>query len=250
MTGRRRFMAISPEAEADIAKQAYQAVMQEYGNSMLPASDPRTKLVMRVMKRIIAVSGMTDLNWEVHVIESPEKNAFVSPGGKVFVFTGILPIAKNEDGLAVVLGHETAHQIARHTAEKLSLGVIISALRFAVFFAGLDIGPLTNSFFQFLMDLPNSRKCESEADHIGLLLTAQACFNPQEAIPLWQRMEAAEAVGVPQFLSTHPTPKNRIQQMQEWMHEAEEKRANSNCTQQLGGWADQFRKTQRYARGF
>ncbi|KAF9193672.1 hypothetical protein BGZ50_007248 [Haplosporangium sp. Z 11] len=129
MTGRRRFMDVSVHQEELMAKEAY----KQYRHKMLPSNHPYTLYVKRVAERIIQAAGMQDLDWEFHVIQNDEKNAFVLPGGKVFVFTGILPIAANEDGLATVLGHEIAHQLARHSAEKLSftkialfVGIIIS----------------------------------------------------------------------------------------------------------------------------
>ncbi|CAJ0750554.1 9365_t:CDS:2, partial [Entrophospora sp. SA101] len=106
ITNRRRFMDVSPKQEEKLSQQAYHEVMEKYSNKILPLWDRRTKFVRQVAQDLVKVSGMNDLNWEFYVIDSPEKNAFVLPGGKVFVFTGILPIVKNEDGLAAVLGHE------------------------------------------------------------------------------------------------------------------------------------------------
>ncbi|KAJ3411897.1 hypothetical protein HDV05_001532 [Chytridiales sp. JEL 0842] len=132
------------------------------------------------------LSGLNDVNWEVHVIDYPQRNAFVLPGGKVFVFTGILPIVKNEDGLAAVIGHEVAHQVARHSAEKLSwVKVIVLAQIFMSFF--FDPGFLFNRLFMELgVMLPFSRASETEADYIGLTLMAGACYDPHAAVAMWQ----------------------------------------------------------------
>ncbi|KAI9142122.1 peptidase M48 [Paraphysoderma sedebokerense] len=121
-----------------------------------------------------------------YVINAPVQNAFVLPGGKVFVFTGILPVVKNEDGLAVVLGHEIAHQVARHSSEKLSWLKVLMLAQFLLSFV-FDTSLFFNRMFLELgILLPFSRKMEVEADEIGLMLTAQACYDPREAIGLWQ----------------------------------------------------------------
>jgi predicted Zn-dependent protease len=127
ISNRRRFLDITPKQEQAIAQLSYNEIMTEYGKRILPASHPYTQFVRRVAKRIIQVSGMRDLKWEVHVIDHQEPNAFVLPGGKVFVFTGILPLVQDEDGMAAILGHEVAHQVARHTAEKLSFTKVVLA---------------------------------------------------------------------------------------------------------------------------
>ncbi|CAG8454870.1 6435_t:CDS:2 [Racocetra fulgida] len=101
-------MDVTPKQEAKLAQQAYSEIMRRYRHNILPSWDHRTRFVRTVAQQIIRVSGMEDLKWEVHVIESPEKNAFVLPGGKIFVFTGILPIVENQHGLAAVLGHEVS----------------------------------------------------------------------------------------------------------------------------------------------
>ena len=109
VSGRRRFNCISAKRETDMAQQLYGQVMQEFGSRVLPAWHPNSKLVNKVMNRLIPASGLEDQAWEVHVVNDPQMNAFVLPGGKVFVFSGILPICNGEDGLATVLGHEIAH---------------------------------------------------------------------------------------------------------------------------------------------
>lgn len=116
------------------------------------------------------------------------------------------------DGMAAVLGHEISHQLARHSAEKLSFAKILLALQFTLAFLGIDPSFIFNRFsLNFLMMKPFSRKCETEADDIGLQLMALACFDPREAINVWKRMEAVGEVDIPQFASTHPSHKNRIQ---------------------------------------
>jgi len=119
VSGRRRFNIISPAFEAQLGVQQYQQVLEQFRGRILSDADPRTRQVKRVLERLIPNSGLpADFEWKVHVIDSEETNAFVIPGGKVFVFTGILPICGNDDGIAAVLAHEVGHNTARHIAEK------------------------------------------------------------------------------------------------------------------------------------
>ncbi|KAI7900266.1 peptidase family M48-domain-containing protein [Cokeromyces recurvatus] len=211
ISGRIRFMNVSPKLEEAMAIQAYNEVMHEFRNRILPANHPYTRFVRRIAQRIIQVSGMEDMKWEVHVVNSREKNAFVLPGGKIFVFTGILPIVQNEDGMAAVLGHEISHQLARHSAEKLSFVKILLAIQLTLSLLGIEPSFLFNQYtYNFIMMKPFSRKCEIEADDIGIQLMAQACFDPKEAIEVWKRMELYNATDIPQFASTHPSHENRI----------------------------------------
>ncbi|WVR03778.1 hypothetical protein IAU60_000773 [Kwoniella sp. DSM 27419] len=172
-----------------------------------------------------------ETEWEVYVIDDRKtKNAFVLPGGKIFVFTGILPVSANDDGLATVLGHEVAHQVARHPAERMSSVKVLFALGFILESLGLDVG-ITRLLLTFLLQLPNSRKNESEADFIGLRLMSKACFDPTESTKMWQRMsESEQGQGLPtDFLSTHPANAKRIKQLERWMPEAQQIRAASPC---------------------
>lgn len=170
-------------------------------------------MVKRVMQRLIPVSGMEDSAWEVFVIDDPSQaNAFVLPGGKVFVFSGIIPIARSEDGLAAVLGHEIAHNLAEHIGERMSgqIGVNIllgSVVLLTAFWGGALLG--TQLFGGTLLDLlfsrPMGRRQESEADYIGLMMMAEACYDPEAALTFWQRMEAHSQGSPPEWMSTHPS---------------------------------------------
>ena len=244
ISGRTRFINVTPRQEEAMAIEAYKEVMHEYGRRILPANHPYSLFVKRVAKRLIHVSGMENMKWEFYVVDSPERNAFVLPGGKVFVFAGILPIVENEDGMAAVLGHEISHQLARHSAEKLSFAKLLLALQFTLVFLGIDPSFVFNRFStNFLMMKPFSRKCETEADKIGLQLMALACFDPREAINVWKRMDAVGEVDVPQFASTHPSHRNRIQFLTKELPAAMEKRAQSDCSSEMHSFADQFRNT-------
>ncbi|KAB2578742.1 Peptidase M48 [Lasiodiplodia theobromae] len=241
VSGRRRFNVVSPEREKSMSQEMYAEVMREYQGKILPPWDRRVQLVQRVLDRLIPASGLHDERWEVHVIDSPEMNAFVIPGGKVFVFSGILPICRNEDGLAAVLGHEIAHNIAHHSAERMSQSIFVfaAALAIDIFLGGT--GGITRMLLDLTFLKPGSRSQESEADFIGLMMMAQSCFNPEEAAALWARMEKAEQVAVPQFISTHPSSHNRQQKILEWLPEAREKQAQGDCGAILD-YADAFRR--------
>ncbi len=242
ISGRRRFNCISPAYEEAMAKSHYQGIMQAYGRDILPPDHPDSRMVNKVLKRLIPAAGLESQGWEVKVIDDPEQmNAFVLPGGKVFVFRGILPICAGEDGLAAVLGHEIAHNVVHHTAEKLSQTFYLIPI--ALILAGtLDI---SGQLAQFLLDIaferPGSRKMESEADYIGLLMMAQACYDPNAAVGLWERMAQEEQDAPPQFLSTHPASKNRMTVIQEWLPQAQQKRAASECGITIG-YVDDFKR--------
>ncbi|KAJ3087324.1 hypothetical protein HK102_011357, partial [Quaeritorhiza haematococci] len=233
--------------EEMLSKQAYAEIMMQYGNAILPANHPYSRFVRKVAERIIKVSGMNDLSWEVYVVNSPQRNAFVLPGGKIFVFTGILPIVGDEDGMAAVLGHEIAHQVARHSAEKLSY---LKVLIFFQLVLSLFMDPrliFNRVFLEFGLMMPFSRKMESEADYIGLKLMAQACYDPRVAITMWERMKLADKLGGGnanfEYLSTHPSHDTRIKKIQEWMPEAIETRDKSDCDQ-MASILDLFNRRQ------
>jgi len=167
--------------------------------------------------------------WEFNLVDSKEINAWCMPGGKVVVYTGLLPVTQNEAALAVVMGHEIAHAIAQHGNERMSQELIAQGIGVAggvltsgnaqvnnifnaVYVPGAQVGAL----------LPNSRKQELEADHFGLIFAAMAGYNPNEAIAFWQRMANASAGSgkTPEFLSTHPSDETRIEKVKEYAKEA------------------------------
>ncbi|KAF9112196.1 hypothetical protein BGX27_003797 [Mortierella sp. AM989] len=239
MSGRRRFIDVSVSQEEMMAKEAYKQVMRQFGGEILPPNHPYTKYVERIARRIIKAAGMENFEWEFYVIHSDQKNAFVLPGGKVFVFTGILPIAENEDGLATVLGHEIAHQLARHSAEKLSFTKIALFVGVIISLAFDPSWTVQRLIMDLGMMLPFSRKCETEADHIGLQLMAQACFDPRESTKMWTRMASQESGPSLAFLNTHPASKDRIKNMMKWMPEAMETYHKSDCAT-TSAYADMF----------
>ncbi len=167
-------------------------------------------------------------NWEFNLVENKEVNAWCMPGGKVVVYTGLLPVAQNEAALAIVLGHEIAHAVASHGNERMSQALVTQGIGIAgdILTAGnSQVNSIFNGVFvpgsQLGYTLPNSRKQEYEADHFGLIFAAMAGYNPKEAIPFWQRMaQAGGSQKPPEFLATHPSDENRISRLQGYMEEA------------------------------
>jgi metalloendopeptidase OMA1, mitochondrial len=192
-------------------------------------------LVQKVGKRIAAVAGpdMPNAQWEFVVFDSKDANAFCLPGGKVGVYTGILPITKDEAGLAAVIGHEVAHAVARHGGERVSEAMVIQGLG-NLLGAGLSktdpawqaVGATAFGVTTTLgRELPHSRDQESEADQIGLMYMARAGYDPEAAVKFWQRFaeyNQGQGGSTPVFLRTHPSDETRIRKLQEWMPAAKE----------------------------
>lgn len=152
----------------------------------------------------------------------------------MFVFTNILPICKNDDGVATVLGHEIAHNVAHHAAEKMSsFYVLTSVVILLAALVGVD-ERFSRILLQLGFEMPNGRKQETEADFIGLQMMAEACYNPEEAVLFWDRMEKAAEYEPPQMLSTHPSSHNRQEKLKEWLPQADDKRQQSDCAPMLG----------------
>lgn len=167
--------------------------------------------------------------WEFNLVEDSAVNAFAMPGGKVVVYTGLIPVAQNEDGLAVVMGHEIAHVIARHGSERMSQGLLVEMGGIALSEAMANSPAQTSELFtksygigtQYGILLPYSRKQETEADHLGLIFMAMAGYNPNGAVDFWQRMAASSKGKKPiELMSTHPADKTRIENLKKFMPEA------------------------------
>ncbi|KAL8392580.1 hypothetical protein RB599_005197 [Gaeumannomyces hyphopodioides] len=213
VSGRQRFNCFSDEWVRRASEAESQQLLNEfkYHNiHMLPEWDWRVRAVRRVMARLIPVSGMDGAEWEMFVIDDPNTaNAFVLPNGKVFVHSGLFKYARNDDALAVVMGHEIAHNLAGHVSEKMSNGIGTNLVYWSTILLAYATGAIL--IFEFfgggrmlrgVLDNPMSRMQESEADHIGLIMMAEACYNPGEAINFWGRMQEQQ---VPEWLSTHPS---------------------------------------------
>lgn len=207
-------------------------------NKVVPAGDNRTVMVKTVGRRIqYAVEqyfrqnnlSLSGYSWEFNLVENKEKNAWCMPGGKVVVYTGILPLTENGLGLAVVLGHEIAHAVARHGDERMSQG-LLAQLGGATLSQALSQEPqqtqqLWMNVFgvgvQYGAILPFSRVQESEADHLGLIFMAMAGYDPNEALNFWQRMARQnKGQALPEWMSTHPSDESRIAKIREELPEA------------------------------
>ncbi len=223
ITGRSQLQLVSGAQEVQMGAEAYKEILAKAKISTDPATNA---LVTRVGTRIAAATGRSDLPWEFKVIDDPQTvNAFALPGGKVAVYTGILPITRDEAGLAVVLGHEVSHVMARHSAERISeqLGAELVAKGIG---AAIGLDPqITQAGAGLLVNtllLPWGRKQESEADHLGLIYMAKAGYDPHAARDLWIRMAEASKgrARPPEFLSTHPSEETRVRQIEGWLPEA------------------------------
>ena len=234
---------ISPEQEKALGLQAYQEVLRQ--ERPLPADAQASRQVEAIAKRLIArIPPVSDalaaehglqathvergFDWAVTVLQSDQVNAFCLPGGKIAVYTGLLPVAANADAMAVVMGHEIAHALLRHGAQRMTRAKLEQLGQLAGAASGMDQGTLQTvmSAYGYGSALPYARSQETQADELGLMLAAAACFDPREAVPLWERMEqGTQGRAPPEFASTHPSAGTRIQQLQALMPKALEYRA-------------------------
>lgn len=227
-TGRRQVLLVSPAQEAQLGIQAFNEIKRD---EPVVARGKDAEMVRQVGQRIARVARLPDARWEFVLFDDGSPNAFALPGGKVGIFTGILPITKNEAGLATVMGHEVAHAVARHSAERMSHGVlaqiggsVLSAALGAE--AGVSKDLVMQAYglgAQYGVMLPYSRIQELEADELGMLYMARAGFDPAEAIAFWKRFAAYNAKRggkPPEFLSTHPLDARRIAQLEQLLPRA------------------------------
>ena len=234
--GRSRVVGLSPAQETQLGAQAFQQVLHE---SRVVQSGPAVDAVQRVARRIAEASARSDVGqalgipprqfeWQFRLVQSPQVNAFCLPGGKVVVYTGILPVAENEAGLATVLGHEIGHALARHSAERMAQEKLVRLGESAVASSIGDLSPESQRQVMAVLGagsnvgilLPFSRRHESEADHIGLILMAAAGYDPAEAPRFWERMSHIGGSRQPEFMSTHPGAEHRYRDLQGWLGDA------------------------------
>lgn len=233
-TSRDQFIYISEEKEIAMGISGFHEVLR---TARLSDNLEINDMVNRVGTRIAAAANKPEYQWEFVVIQDDRSiNAFALPGGKVAVFTGILPLTKTEDGLATVMGHEVAHALQRHGAERYSRAILETIGQVGALAAGAaagrpDAAMAAMSAYGVGVSLPFGRSQESEADHIGLRLMAQAGYDPREAVPFWERMSGCPRQlidkacfrakqNIPEFLSTHPSDTSRIDQIEAWIPEA------------------------------
>ena len=237
ITGRQQSLMVSDGDVLSLSNQQYQEFMK---TAKLSTNAANTAMVKRVGQNLatavtnyLNANGMgadvKNFNWTFNLVENKEANAWCMPGGLICVYEGILPLTQDEPSLAIVLGHEIAHAVARHSAEQMSTqikqqyGMQIGA----AVLGGMGVGSNTSSVIQAIAaqgfnfkNLSYSRSHESEADHMGLIFAAMAGYDPQVAVAFWQRMAAASNNQRSEFLSDHPSDATRIKQIQGWMPEA------------------------------
>lgn len=223
LTNRTQFIMISSEQEMALGASEAQKVVQ---SSKLSGDKVLQARIKRIGERIAAVSGRSDYAWEFNVIQDDTPNAFCLPGGKVFFYTGILKITENDDQIATVMGHEIAHALARHGAERMSMQSA-SNIGAQVLAAALNVPSEYQDLYaqaygvtsQVGLILPYSRKFENEADQIGVYLMWKAGYNPAQALKFWENMEKLSSKGekTPAFLSTHPADSERIKAIREYI---------------------------------
>lgn len=238
ITGRNQLALLSDNELAAMAQQEYRNFLSQ-SRVVSPTASKDGEMVRRVGQRLTRAiteyytskglgKELEGFKWEYNLVDAPDVNAWAMPGGKMVVYTGLLPVTQNEAALAVVIGHEITHAIARHGNERMSQAMLAEGIGVAgnVLSSG---NPQINNIFnavyapgaQIGVLLPNSRKQELEADRFGLIFTAMAGYNPQEAVPLWERMaKMSEGQKPPEFLSTHPSEGTRIERLKAMMPEA------------------------------
>ena len=239
LTGKKQ-MTLLPESELQhMAGNEYRSFLTK-SKIVAPVQNKDAQLVKRVGDRVVDAvkkfygqKGISDqlkgYSWEVNLVEDKTVNAWCMPGGKIVVYTGLLSITQNEAALAVVMGHEVSHALLQHGNQRMSQGMLQQLGGIAIAVAVADKPKETQDIFlnaygigsQVGVMLPFSRKHELEADQYGLIFAAMAGYDPQESIPLWERMEKASAGNKPvEFMSTHPSEGRRIEQLKKYMPEA------------------------------
>eukprot|EP00985_Skeletonema_marinoi_P012116 scaffold5796_cov98-Skeletonema_marinoi.AAC.7 len=241
-TNRKRLICTNPKWEQEMGHKQYKELLQKFKGDILPADHRASVTVQRVGSRIAAAAqsfsaqygqtndttNATTSPYTYTVVRSPEANAFVIPGNHVFVLTGLFRYAHNEDDLASVLGHEMAHNLARHAGERVSESILMTILSRLV----LILDPTGILFTllvpaqQLLVALPHSREHEVEADKIGIVLASEACYDPRSAKIVFSRMKGdgdKKSVSPPEFISTHPGYDTRLSYFDKWMPDALER---------------------------
>lgn len=237
VTGRNQLSLVNESELQLMAVSQYRTFLTE--NKVLSSGNRDAAMVDRVGARISNAitryyneqgkgAVLEGYNWEFNTVDSEEANAWCMPGGKVVVYTGLLPITQTETGLAIVIGHEIAHAIAKHGSERMSQAMMQQLGGMALQLAISQKPQETQNLFlqsyaigsQLGAVLPWSRQQETEADQYGLIFVAMAGYNPQEAIPFWERMSSAGGASPPEFLSTHPSDQTRIRKLKQFMPEA------------------------------
>ncbi|HPA16531.1 MAG TPA: M48 family metallopeptidase [Verrucomicrobiae bacterium] len=228
-TGQTVRVSLSSEQEQALGLQSYQQVLRE---SQTVDSGPQHDMVLRVARRLIPLLDERSrrYEWSASLVKSDVPNAFCLPGGKIVVFTGILPITQNEAGLAAVMGHEIAHATARHGAQRIFQNELLQTAMSGMQGSLAELDPeqqrailgVLGAGVQYGLVLPYGRDHENEADKMGLMYMARAGYDPEEALRFWLRMEEVGGANPPEWASTHPSHGTRIQRLRELMPAAME----------------------------
>jgi metalloendopeptidase OMA1, mitochondrial len=226
VTHRVQHVSLTDAQQMQLGSQQYAKTLRQNRARIVP-SGPQYAEVQRVARRIerVASRDKPDFVWRVTLIRKKEANAYCLPGGKIVVYTGILPVTRNDAGLATVLGHEVAHATAEHAAERIEREHLTEVAA-AIIAGGVAFTPAQYIRVVALLGvgagLPFSRAQESEADHIGLVYMARAGYDPHQAVAFWKRMQrASKGQEPPEFLSDHPSDAHRVQRIEGWLPQAE-----------------------------
>jgi len=226
VTARTQHVALSDAQQTQLGSRQYAKTLRD-NRADIVASGPAYAEVRRVAARIEAVAGRDKpaFHWRVTLLRNTEANAYCLPGGKIVVYTGILPVTRNDSALATVLGHEVAHATAEHAAERIERQHL-TRVAAAIIAGGVAFTPRQYLRVAALLGaadtLPFTRSQESEADHIGLIYMARAGYRPRQAVAFWRRMQrASKGKAPPEILSDHPSDAHRIERIQKWLPEAE-----------------------------
>jgi metalloendopeptidase OMA1, mitochondrial len=226
VTERTQHVALSDAQQTQLGNQQYAKTLRQ-DRANIVSSGAQYAQVQRVATRIEAVAGRDKpaFQWKVTLLRKNEANAYCLPGGKIVVYTGILPVTRNDSALATVLGHEVAHATAEHAAERIEREHL-TKVAVAIIAGGVAFTPRQYVRVAALLgaagSLPFSRSQESEADHIGLIYMARAGYQPRQAVAFWKRMrQASRGKEPPEFASDHPSDEHRIQRIREWLPEAD-----------------------------
>ncbi|KAH7586766.1 Mitochondrial metalloendopeptidase OMA1 [Nakaseomyces glabratus] len=243
LSERNRFIWVPIGIERQIGNYSYKSILNQTKGAILPENHPLTLRVDKIFRKIVQAAmhqpgvdqkQIENIQWKIHIVNDARAppNAFVLPNGKVFVFSSMLNICQNDDGIATVLSHEFAHQLARHTAENLSKAPLYSLLGIILYTVTGTEG-INRLLLDGILRMPASRQMETEADYIGLMLMSRACFQPNESVRLWERMTQFEKRTMNganfEFLSTHPASSRRIENMQKWLPQARQIYEQSEC---------------------
>ncbi|XP_010160910.1 metalloendopeptidase OMA1, mitochondrial [Antrostomus carolinensis] len=247
ITGRARLLVFGKEHFRELSQMEYNMWMEEFKSKMLPETDARYQVVERVVGHLSEsnkdIPQVSALQWVIHVVDEPGVNAFVLPNGQVFVFTGLLNAVSDIHQLSFILGHEIAHAVLEHAAEKASLVHFLDFLSLIVLTMIWAVCPrdslavvgqwVQSKLQEFMFDRPYSRTLEAEADKVGLQFAAKACVDVRASSVFWQQMELAETIQgqpkLPEWLSTHPSHENRAEHLDRLIPEALKIRESCNC---------------------